>query len=114
MKNHPTPERRGAAGREENEGQQTPLDKAQVAQARNMSIGEHRHCCVTFKYKDLYGKKTYRFCNLDAMLLSPNSFDSQEPVPVAKNLFFLSQNEPKKKRHKQTTQKRSRLLDRGS
>ena len=23
-----------------------------------MSIGEHRHCCVTFeKYKDLYGKK---------------------------------------------------------
>ena len=22
---------------------------AQVAQARNMSIGEHRHCCVTFK-----------------------------------------------------------------
>ena len=23
--------------------------KAQVAQARNMSIGEHRHCCVTFK-----------------------------------------------------------------
>ena len=33
----------------------------------------------------------------DAMLLSPNSFDSQEPVPVAKDLFFLSQNEPKKK-----------------
>ena len=50
----------------------------------------------------------------DAMLLSPNSFDSQEPVPVAKDLFFLSQNEPKKKRHKQTTQKRSPLLDRGS
>ena len=24
-------------------------DGAQVAQARNMSIGEHRHCCVTFK-----------------------------------------------------------------
>ena len=24
-----------------------------------MNIGEHRHC-----YKDLYGKKTYRFCNL--------------------------------------------------
>ena len=23
--------------------------QAQVAQARNMSIGEHRHCCVTFK-----------------------------------------------------------------
>ena len=23
--------------------------KRQVAQARNMSIGEHRHCCVTFK-----------------------------------------------------------------
>ena len=22
---------------------------AQVTQARNMSIGEHRHCCVTFK-----------------------------------------------------------------
>ena len=33
----------------------------------------------------------------DAMLLSPNSFDSQEPVAVAKDLFFLSQNEPKKK-----------------
>ena len=33
----------------------------------------------------------------DAMLLSPNSFDSREPVPVAKDLFFLSQNEPKKK-----------------
>ena len=30
-----------------------------------MSIGEHRHCFVTFqKYKDLYGKRTYRFCNL--------------------------------------------------
>ena len=24
-------------------------DQPQVAQARNMSIGEHRHCCVTFK-----------------------------------------------------------------
>ena len=38
----------------------------QVAQARNMSIGEHRHCCVTLisKYKDLYGKKTYCFRNL--------------------------------------------------
>ena len=23
--------------------------KAQVAQSRNMSIGEHRHCCLTFK-----------------------------------------------------------------
>ena len=23
----------------------------QVAQARNMSTGEHRHCCVTFKIK---------------------------------------------------------------
>ena len=33
----------------------------------------------------------------DAMLLSPNSFDSREPVPVAKDLFFLSQNEPIKK-----------------
>ena len=22
---------------------------SQVTQARNMSIGEHRHCCVTFK-----------------------------------------------------------------
>ena len=31
----------------------------QVAQARNMSIGEHRHYCVTLisKYKDLYGRK---------------------------------------------------------
>ena len=30
-----------------------------VAQARNMSIGEHRHCCITLisKYKDLSGKK---------------------------------------------------------
>ena len=25
------------------------LVKPQVAQARNMSIGKHRHCCVTFK-----------------------------------------------------------------
>ena len=25
---------------------------------------EHLHCCVTFEYKDLYGEKTYRFCNL--------------------------------------------------
>ena len=31
--------------------------KAQVAQARNMSIGDKQHCCVTFKYKDLYGRK---------------------------------------------------------
>ena len=38
--------------------------KPQVAQARNMSIGDKRHCCVTSKYKDLYGKKIYRFCNL--------------------------------------------------
>ena len=31
----------------------------QVAQARNISIGEHRRCCVTLisKYKDLYGKE---------------------------------------------------------
>ena len=28
----------------------------QVAQTRNISIGEHWHCCVTFKHKDLYGK----------------------------------------------------------
>ena len=37
------------------------LTRPQVAQARNMSIGvvaEHS------KYKDLYGEKTYRFCNL--------------------------------------------------
>ena len=42
------------------------VEKApQVAQARNMSIVEHRHCCVIFqKYKDLYGEKTYRFRNL--------------------------------------------------
>ena len=26
----------------------------QVAQARNIRIGEHRHCCVTSKYKNLY------------------------------------------------------------
>ena len=38
--------------------------KPQVAPARNMSIGDKRHCCVTSKYKDLYGKKIYRFCNL--------------------------------------------------
>ena len=38
--------------------------RPQVAQARNMSIGEHRYFCVTFENKDLYGKKTYRFCNL--------------------------------------------------
>ena len=39
---------------------------SQVAQARNMSIGEHRHYCVTLisKCKDLYGEKTYRFGNL--------------------------------------------------
>ena len=37
---------------------------SQVAQAGNMSIGDHRHCCVTFKYKDLSRKKTYLFCNL--------------------------------------------------
>ena len=37
---------------------------SRVAQARNMSIGEHRHCYVTFKYKDLYGKKTSRFYKL--------------------------------------------------
>ena len=36
---------------------------SRVAQARNMSIGEHRHCSHS-KYKDLYGKKTYRFSNL--------------------------------------------------
>ena len=28
---------------------QSRQGQAQVAQARNMSIGEHRHCCVTFK-----------------------------------------------------------------
>ena len=37
--------------------------RPQVAQARNMSIGEHRHCCVTFENKDLYGKKPFRFFN---------------------------------------------------
>ena len=36
----------------------------QVAQARNMSIGEHRHCCVTFKIQRFVWEKTYRFCNL--------------------------------------------------
>ena len=37
----------------------------QVTQARNMSIGEHRHCCVTFEIQAgfVWGK-TYRFCNL--------------------------------------------------
>ena len=37
--------------------------ETQVAHARNMSIGDKRHCWVTSKYKDLYGKKIYRFCN---------------------------------------------------
>ena len=36
----------------------------QVAQARNMNIGEHRHCCVTFKIWGFVWEKTYRFCNL--------------------------------------------------
>ena len=36
----------------------------QVAQARNMSIGEHQHCCVTFKIQGFVWEKTYRFCNL--------------------------------------------------
>ena len=36
----------------------------QVAHARNISISEHRHCAQHSKYKDLYGKKTYRFRNL--------------------------------------------------
>ena len=31
--------------------------RPQVAQARNMSIGEHRYCCVKFENKDLHGKK---------------------------------------------------------
>ena len=30
--------------------------RPQVAQARNMSIGKHRYCCVTFENKDLCGK----------------------------------------------------------
>ena len=25
------------------------LDRPQAAQARNISIGEHRHCCITFE-----------------------------------------------------------------
>ena len=38
---------------------------SQVAQARNMSIGEHHHCCVTFEiWGFVWEKKTYRFCNL--------------------------------------------------
>ena len=36
----------------------------QVAQARNVSIGEHQHCCVTFKILGFVWEKTYRFCNL--------------------------------------------------
>ena len=36
----------------------------QVAEARNVSVGEHRHCCVTFEYNDLYGEKSYGFRNL--------------------------------------------------
>ena len=37
---------------------------SQVAQARNMSIGEHRLCCVTFEIWGFVWEKTYRFCNL--------------------------------------------------
>ena len=35
----------------------------QVAHARNISIGEHRHCCIIRNtlYKDLYGKKPIVF-----------------------------------------------------
>ena len=36
----------------------------QVDQARNMSIGEHRHCCVTFQIKGFVWEKNYRFYNL--------------------------------------------------
>ena len=36
----------------------------QVAQARNMSVGEHRHCCVTFEIQGFAWEKTYRFRNL--------------------------------------------------
>ena len=34
---------------------------SQVAQARNMSIGEHRHCCVTFKIKEFVWGKNLSF-----------------------------------------------------
>ena len=35
--------------------------KAQVAQARNMSIGEHRHCCVTFEISGFVWEKNLSF-----------------------------------------------------
>lgn len=38
------------------------------SQARNMSIGEHRHCCVTFKIiiRICMGKKS-AFCNREGV-----------------------------------------------
>ena len=45
-----------------------PLPMKGVTTGSPSSKYEHQHCCVTFeisrKYKDLYGKKTDRFCNL--------------------------------------------------
>ena len=40
------------------------LEGPQVAQARNFSIGEHRHCCITFEIWGFVREKTYHFCNL--------------------------------------------------
>ena len=37
---------------------------SQVAKVRNLSIGEHRHCCVTFEIWGFVWEKTYRFCSL--------------------------------------------------
>ena len=39
----------------------------QATQTQNMSIGERRHCCVTFEIyisRICKRKKTYRFCNV--------------------------------------------------
>ena len=33
----------------------------QVAQARNMNIGEYRHCCVTFRIKGFVWEKNLSF-----------------------------------------------------
>ena len=91
----PREKRRHAAGREI--GLRIPTGRrqttwlftsmaAQVAQARNMSIGEHRHCCVTFEISGfVWGKKTYRFCNLRKWRIS-----IKNSLPYLKCVLSLS------------------------
>ena len=38
-----------------------PLVTTQAAQARDMSIGERRHCCVTFKIEGFVWEKNLSF-----------------------------------------------------